>query len=57
MPLEFLDQKPYYLLNRIRVDWNAKNKLAVKKLCRLAIELRATVRTYISWLRNQIKEL
>jgi hypothetical protein len=37
-------------------DWK-KNRLAIKDLCRQAIEVRNTQRTYIVWLRAQIKKL
>lgn len=56
MPLEYLDQRPHYLLHRIMIDWRKQRK-EVKRLCREAIELRRSMRTYIVWLRNQIKEL
>ena len=56
MPVELLDQRPYYLLKRCRVDWN-RNKIIIKKLCRKAIEIRKTNRTYIRWLQQHIKNL
>ena len=56
LPTELLDQRPYYLLKNSRCDWK-KNKLAIKGLCRQAIEIRKLHRTYIVWLRGQIKEL
>ena len=56
MPLQYLDQTPYYLLGRIDIDWE-ENRKAVKRLCRQAIELRISMRTYISWLKCRIKEL
>lgn len=56
MPAEYLDIRPYYLFCRIATDWYA-NRLVVKQLCRRAIELRKSMRTYISWLRYRIKEL
>ena len=56
MPVEYLDQKPYYLLSRISLDWKAKRK-DVKRLCRQAIELRSSMHAYIVWLRHHIKEL
>ncbi|MGI0048063.1 MAG: hypothetical protein ACREAW_00845, partial [Nitrososphaera sp.] len=56
LPAEFLDQRPYYLLKNSRCDWK-KNKLVIKDLCRQAIEVRKTQRTYIVWLRGQIKKL
>ncbi len=56
MPAELLDQRPYYLLKNCRVDWK-QDKAAVKELCRQAIEIRKTQRTYIVWLQGQIKKL
>ena len=56
MPVEYLDQQPFYLLHRINADWKT-NKAAIKQLCREAIAVRRTVRTYIQWLRCRIKEL
>jgi hypothetical protein len=56
LPYELLDQRPYYLLKNSRCDWN-KNKLAIKDLCRQAIEIRKTRRTYIVWLRRHIMKL
>ena len=56
MPIELLDRRPYYLLRRCRVDWN-RNKIIIKKLCRKAIEIRKTNRTYIVWLHYHIKNL
>jgi hypothetical protein len=56
LPAELLDQRPYYLLKNLRCDWK-KNRLAIKDLCRQAIELRKTRRMYIVWLRGEIKKL
>jgi hypothetical protein len=56
MPLRYLDQIPYYLLGRTNIDWD-ENRKAVKTLCRQAIELRSSMRTYITWLKCRIKEL
>jgi hypothetical protein len=56
LPVELLDQRPYYLLKNSRCDWK-KNKLAIKELCAQAIQIRKTRRTYIVWLRGQIKKL
>lgn len=56
LPAELLDQRPYYLLKNSRCDWK-KNKGALKELCRQAIQVRKTRRTYIVWLRGQIKKL
>jgi hypothetical protein len=56
LPAELLDQRPYYLLKNSRCDWE-KNKLVIKDLCVQAIEVRKTQRTYIVWLRGQIKKL
>jgi hypothetical protein len=54
MPAELLDQRPYYLLKNCRIDWK-QDKSAVKELCRQAIEVRKTQRTYIVWLQDQIR--
>jgi hypothetical protein len=56
MPLQYLDQIPYYLLSGIRIDWD-ENREAVKELCKQAIAFRTLRRTYITWLRCRIKEL
>lgn len=56
MSTENLDERPYYLLAGCKLDWH-KSKTAVKGLCRKAIEQRMSSRTYIVWLRTQIKEL
>jgi hypothetical protein len=56
LPAKLLDQRPYYLLKNIKCDWK-KNRLAVKELCSQAIEVRKSRRTYIVWLRDQIKKL
>jgi hypothetical protein len=56
LPAELLDQRPYYLMKNSRCDWK-KNRGAVKELCRRAIEIRKTRRTYIVWLRGQIIKL
>jgi hypothetical protein len=56
LPAELLDQRPYYLMKNSKCDWK-KNRLAIKELCRQAIEVRKTQRTYIVWLRGQIKKL
>ena len=56
LPAELLDQRPYYLMKNSRCDWK-KNRDAVKELCRRAIEIRKTRRTYIVWLRGQIVKL
>jgi hypothetical protein len=56
LPADLLDQRPYYLLRNFRGDWKS-SRLAVKELCRQAIELRKARRTYIVWLRGQIKKL
>lgn len=56
LPAELLDQRPYYLMKNSRCDWE-RNRDAIKELCKQAIHLRKTRRTYIVWLRGQIKEL
>jgi hypothetical protein len=56
LPSELLDERPYYLLKNSRCDWK-RHKLAIKELCRQAIEIRTTRRTYIVWLRGQIRKL
>lgn len=56
MPERYLDQPPYYLLDRISVDWQS-NKIQIKDLCRQAIDLRPTMRAYIVWLKERIREL
>lgn len=56
LPVELLDQRPYYLLKNSRCDWK-KNRDKVKELCRQAIQVRRTRRTYIVWLRGKIKKL
>ena len=56
MPAELLDQRPYYLLKNCRLDWK-QDRAAIKELCKQAIELRKTQRTYIVWLRGQIRKL
>jgi hypothetical protein len=56
LPEELLDQRPYYLLKNIKCDWK-RNRRAVKQLCAQAIEVRKSRRTYIVWLRGQIKKL
>ncbi|HEU4606059.1 MAG TPA: hypothetical protein VFS46_07465 [Nitrososphaera sp.] len=56
LPAELLDQRPYYLMKNSRCDWK-KNRDTVKELCRQAIEIRKTRRTYIVWLRGQIIKL
>lgn len=56
LPTELLDQRPYYLMKNSRCDWK-KNRDAIKELCRQAIQIRKTRRTYIVWLRGQIKKL
>lgn len=56
MPLEYLDERPHYLLHRIWIDWGTSKK-DVKRLCRDAILLRNSRRKYIVWLRHRIKEL
>ncbi len=56
LPPKLLGQRPYYLLKNSRCDWK-KNRTAIKDLCRQAIEVRKTRRTYIVWLRGQIKKL
>ena len=56
MPIEYIDQPPYYLLHRIDTDWKA-NRVAIKQMCTQAIAARRSMRTYISWLRCRIKEL
>lgn len=56
MPAELLDQQPYYLLKNVRCDWK-RSRVAVKELCRQSIEVRKTRRTYIAWLRGQVRQL
>jgi len=56
LPEELLDKRPYYLLKNSKIDWK-KSRLAIKELCRLAIEIRKTRRSYIVWLHYQIKNL
>jgi hypothetical protein len=56
LPAELLDQRPYYLMKHSRWDWE-KNRDAIKELCTQAIQIRKTRRTYIVWLRAQIKKL
>ena len=56
MPIDLLDQRPYYLMKYCKTDWK-RNRAAVKELCRQAIELRKEKRTYMVWLRDRIKEL
>ena len=56
LPAELLDQQPYYLMKNSRCDWE-KNRDAIKELCGQAIQIRKTRRTYIVWLRDQIKKL
>lgn len=56
LPAALLDQRPYYLMKNLRCDWK-KNRDAVKELCGQAIKVRKTRRTYIVWLRTQIREL
>ncbi|HEX7032087.1 MAG TPA: hypothetical protein VF172_03715 [Nitrososphaera sp.] len=57
LPTELLDQRPYYLMKSIRCDWKKMNKDKIKELCTQAIEVRKTQRSYIVWLRRQIKKL
>ena len=56
LPAELLDQRPYYLMKNSRCDWEM-NRDAIKELCARAIQIRKTRRTYIVWLRDQIKNL
>ena len=56
LPAELLDQRPYYLMKHSRCDWE-NNRDAIKELCTQAIQIRKTRRTYIVWLRDQIKKL
>lgn len=56
MPVELLDQQPYYLLRNAKIDWK-RNRIEIKELCRQAIERRKTQRTYIVWLKSQLKTL
>lgn len=56
LPVDLLDQRPYYLMKNSRCDWK-RNKNTVKELCTRAIEIRKTRRTYIEWLRYQIRNL
>src|SRR5918911_593136 len=57
MPVELLDQRPYYLLSKCRdINWKS-DRAAIKELCRQAIEIRKTQRTYIAWLQNHIRNL
>jgi hypothetical protein len=56
MPIELLDEQPYYLLRRSKIDWK-NDKIIIKDLCRQAIELRKLRRTYIVWLKNQIFDI
>lgn len=56
MPIELLDQPPYYLLRKCKVDWK-NDKLMIKELCRQAIEFRKTRRTYIRWLQKELRSI
>jgi hypothetical protein len=56
LPAGMLDQRPYYLMKNLRCDWK-ENRDAIKDLCGQAIEIRKVRRTYIVWLRGQIKKL
>ncbi len=57
MPVELLDQRPYYLLKRCRnIDWK-RHRIVIKELCKQAIETRKVQRTYIAWLRTQIRNI
>ena len=55
-PAELLDQRPYYLLKKIKCDWK-KHQLAIKELCSQAIEVRKSRRTCIIWLHDEIKKM
>jgi len=54
MPLELLDERPYYLLKGCKCDWK-RDRIIIKELCRQSIEIRKTQRAYIVWVRSQIK--
>jgi hypothetical protein len=57
MPVEMLDQRPYYLLKRCRgIDWK-HDRIIIKEICKQAIEIRKIQRSYIVWLLNQIKSI
>lgn len=56
LPVELLDQRPYYLMKNSRCDWE-KNRHTIKELCKQSIQIRKTRRTYIVWLRSQIRKL
>lgn len=56
LPCDLLDQRPYYLMKNIRCDWK-RNRDRIKELCSQAIEIRKTQRSYIVWLRHQIRKM
>ncbi|MEW6604281.1 MAG: hypothetical protein AB1351_06280 [Thermoproteota archaeon] len=56
LPSDLLDQRPYYLMKNIRCDWK-RNRDRIKELCSQAIEVRKTQRSYIVWLRQQIRKI
>lgn len=56
MPLEYLDQIPSYLIRQTKMNWNEK-RADVKELCKQAIAIRGSIRTYIRWLQCRIEEL
>jgi hypothetical protein len=57
LPVELLDQRLYYLLARRHSRLEKEQGCSQGALCLHAIELRKPQRTYIVWLRSQLKRL
>ena len=56
LPVDLLDERPYYLMKNSKCNWK-KSRAAIKELCRQAIVVRKTQRTYIVWLRSRINKV
>jgi hypothetical protein len=55
LPVEILDEQPYYLLRHWHRERWLRQRASVRELCVQAIEVRKTNRTYIRWLSGQLR--
>lgn len=57
LPVDMLDSPPSYLLHYWHRDRWLRNKLQVKMLCEMAIDVRKSERFYIKWLTGELRKL
>lgn len=57
LPVEMIDERPYYLLGHWSTSRWMRHKESVRQLCIRAIEVRNKDRAYIKWLSGRFRQL